>query len=99
MLPVIGISVEVHDRYDDDFIGTFPEKDAKGKCLGETSADIKLHDGVKTRIDNDTVDCVLNGRQESLAEIGLLRFVICSRFGHLDFRIGVEPDFFHVNEE
>ena len=96
-LPVVGVAVQVHDRHDNDFLLSLPEKYAKRKRFREASTDIKINDRVEAWIDTDAVDGVLNGSQEPTTKIRLLCFVVGRRLDHLGFCIGIKPGGLHVS--
>jgi hypothetical protein len=97
VFPVVGIAVQGHDRNDQDLVRSFPEEDPERERFRETAVDVKFNGGVKAGIDTDAIDGVLDTRQESPAEIRLLRLVIRGRLDHLGFGIGMKSDPLHVS--
>jgi len=72
VLPVIRVTVEMHDSHDGNDIRLDAEQDAEGKSLRETPTDIPFDKWVKLRAELNPVKGVLNGCEESLPEGFLL---------------------------
>ena len=87
--------MEVHDCYDGNHARRDSEQDAEGKCLREAATHVTFDNRKQEWSDLDPVEGILNGRQETLAQVFLLHLVPCGRIDHLDFRFGMESDGFH----
>jgi len=96
-LPIIGISMQVHNRHHDEHVRPLPKKNAKRESLCKATTDIEFDDRVKMRINDDPVDGFLNCCKKPFAEAGLLRFVVSGGFDHLGFCARMELDRFHTN--
>ena len=96
--PVVGVSMQVHDRHDHDLVGQFLEKDAKRECLCEATPDIEFYDGVEVRIEANTIDGVLHRREKTPTEVWLLRLVVCRRTNHLGLGVWMELDDLHASD-
>ena len=91
MLPIVGMAGQMHNGHDDDLIGLNPEQDPKREDLGQAAPHVEIHHGVKAWIDQNTVDRILDGREEPLAQICLLSLVVSGRLDHLGFGLGMKP--------
>ena len=89
----------MHDGDDDDAIVKNSEQNAKREYLGQTSPDVKIHDGIETGINDDAIDGVLDGGKEFFTEILLLTLIVRRSRNHLRLGEGMKPDLCHVSFE
>ena len=68
-LPEAGITVEMHDCHNDNLSWHLSEKDTERKRLCEAPPHIEFHDRIRTRIEEDTIDRVLDCCKKSSAKI------------------------------
>lgn len=90
--------MQMHDRHDDDLVWKFSEKDSERKSLGEASSNVEINDRVQAGIEDDPIDGILNGREETPTELGLLRLIVRSGLYHLVFSIGMKLDSLHASD-
>lgn len=89
--------MEVHHGHDREEIGTDAEEDAEGKSLNQASAHIAIDNRIKVGVERDPVECLLDGGEESLAELRVLGLVPRGRVDQLRFSFGVEANGLHAS--
>lgn len=83
----------MHDRHDDDLVWKFSEKDSERKSLGEASPHVEINGRVQGGIEDNSVDGILNGREKTPTELGLLCLIVRSGLG-----IGMKLDSLHASD-
>jgi len=90
--------MQMHDRHDDNLVWQFSEKDAERISLGEASPNVEIDGGVQAGIKDDSVDGVLNGREETAIQLGLLHLIVHSGLDHFRLGIGMELDCLYASD-
>ena len=93
--PVSRVTMQVHHRDNYVLIRHNPKNDTERERRCETATNAIFDFVVQKRVDLDSVEGILNGRQETLSEILLLGLIKHRRRHHLRFGFGMEANRFH----